>query len=169
MTNDLAHRLRERARWFDDVRFGQEIALLNEAADRIDFQEKCLAQAGETLLKLDKTNSELSERNITLSDREMASQAALARVKRIRDAYADQAKFADVDPASYFREFVRRLDAACMSPPSPRCYCAPGKCMAPVIMGRQTSCLDPEKAALSALEDSKGNLADANSNQKPLP
>lgn len=38
---------------------------------------------------------------------------ALAGVRKCRDGYADQARFADVDPASYFREFVRRLDAAC--------------------------------------------------------
>lgn len=29
------------------------------------------------------------------------------------------------------------------------CYCNPGHCMAPVIMGRQMPCLDPEKAARS--------------------
>jgi hypothetical protein len=28
------------------------------------------------------------------------------------------------------------------------CYCQPGRCMAPVIMGRQTPCRDPIKAAL---------------------
>jgi hypothetical protein len=27
------------------------------------------------------------------------------------------------------------------------CYCKPGQCMAPVIMGRQMPCLDPQKAA----------------------
>lgn len=26
------------------------------------------------------------------------------------------------------------------------CYCKPGRCMAPVVMGRQTTCLDPDKA-----------------------
>jgi hypothetical protein len=30
------------------------------------------------------------------------------------------------------------------------CYCQPGQCMAPVIMGRQMPCRDPEKAAQSA-------------------
>lgn len=115
MTNDLAHRLRERARWFAEVQFGEEIALLGEAADFIEFQERALAKAGATLLKLDKTNNELSDQNIALSDREMAAQSALARVRHLRDGYADQAKFADVEPASYFREFVRRLDAACMN------------------------------------------------------
>ncbi|RTL72373.1 MAG: hypothetical protein EKK41_05120 [Hyphomicrobiales bacterium] len=43
-----------------------------------------------------------------------AASAILAKVRKIRDGYADQAKFADVDPASYFREFVRRLDQACL-------------------------------------------------------
>lgn len=27
------------------------------------------------------------------------------------------------------------------------CYCAPGRCMAPKVMGRQTPCRDPLKAA----------------------
>lgn len=27
------------------------------------------------------------------------------------------------------------------------CYCKPGRCIAPVVMGRQTKCLDPNKAA----------------------
>jgi len=80
MTTNIADRLRERARWFDEVRFGQEIALLHEAAD--------------------------------VAEREVAAQAALARVRKLRDGYADQAKFADVDQAAYFREFVRRLDGA---------------------------------------------------------
>lgn len=44
-----------------------------------------------------------------------AANIALAKVRKVRDGYADQAKFADVDPASYFREFVRRLDSACMA------------------------------------------------------
>lgn len=28
------------------------------------------------------------------------------------------------------------------------CYCKPGSCMAPTIMGKQMPCLDPEKAAM---------------------
>lgn len=47
-----------------------------------------------------------------VAEREIAAQAALARIRKVRDGYADQAKFADVDPASYFREFVRRIDEA---------------------------------------------------------
>lgn len=45
----------------------------------------------------------------------------LAAVRKVRDGYADQAKFADVEPAAYFREFVRRLDTAVSGdkPPSP--------------------------------------------------
>lgn len=45
-------------------------------------------------------------------ERERNAQAILARIRKVRDGYVDQARFADVDPASYFREFVRRLDAA---------------------------------------------------------
>lgn len=33
-------------------------------------------------------------------------------VRAVRDVYASQARFADVDAASYFREFIRRIDAA---------------------------------------------------------
>lgn len=83
---DIASRLRDRAKWFDEIKFGQEIALINEAADEID----------------------------RLRDAEVNAQAILAKVRKVRDGYADQAKFADVDQASYFREFVRRLDEACM-------------------------------------------------------
>lgn len=44
--------------------------------------------------------------------------AAAERLKpfiSLRDAYASQAKFADHEAASYFREFVRRLDAALLA------------------------------------------------------
>ena len=30
-------------------------------------------------------------------------------------------------------------------PPDPGCHCKPGRCMAPVVMGRQTVCRDPSK------------------------
>lgn len=33
------------------------------------------------------------------------------------------------------------------NPLSPGCYCEPGKCAAPKIMGRQTPCRDPEKSS----------------------
>lgn len=38
-----------------------------------------------------------------------------ARIRKVRDGYADQARFADHEPASYFREFVRRIDAALLT------------------------------------------------------
>lgn len=47
-----------------------------------------------------------------VKDRDEASQAILARIRRVREGYADQAKFADAEPAAYFREFIRRLDGA---------------------------------------------------------
>ncbi len=34
-------------------------------------------------------------------------------------------------------------------PLPPGCYCQPGRCMAPVVMGRQMPCRDPQKAAAS--------------------
>jgi hypothetical protein len=39
----------------------------------------------------------------------------LARIRKVRDGYADQARFADIDCAVHFREFVRRIDAALAS------------------------------------------------------
>ena len=36
----------------------------------------------------------------------------IAAIRKVRDGYASQARFADVDAASYFREFVSRIDAA---------------------------------------------------------
>jgi len=35
------------------------------------------------------------------------------------------------------------------------CYCKPGQCMAPTIMGRQFPCRDPQKAALQSTEKPK--------------
>lgn len=55
----------------------------------------------------------------TVEMREEAAQAALARIRKLRDAYADQAKFADVDEARLFRQFVERLDRAALASPAP--------------------------------------------------
>lgn len=33
-------------------------------------------------------------------------------IRKVRDGYANQARFADIDCAVHFREFVRRIDAA---------------------------------------------------------
>ena len=38
--------------------------------------------------------------------------AAFGAIRAVRDGYASQARFADVEAAAYFREFVRRIDAA---------------------------------------------------------
>lgn len=40
------------------------------------------------------------------------------------------------------------------SGPAPGCYCKPGKCMAPVVMGEQMPCRDPAKAAQGGVERS---------------
>jgi len=56
----------------------------------------------------------------------MAADEGLAgRIKKLRDGYASQAKFADAEPAAWFREFVQRVDAAlAASPPrdAPKVY-----------------------------------------------
>ena len=37
---------------------------------------------------------------------------ALAKVQKVRDSYASQAKFCDIEALGYFREFIRRIDEA---------------------------------------------------------
>ena len=36
----------------------------------------------------------------------------VSAIRKVRDGYADQARFADIDCAVHFWEFVRRIDAA---------------------------------------------------------
>ncbi len=43
---------------------------------------------------------------------EKLAQAKLQAVADVQRQYADQARFADHEPAAYFREFVRRIEAA---------------------------------------------------------
>lgn len=40
------------------------------------------------------------------------------------------------------------------------CYCKPGQCAAPVVMGRQTACRDPQKAAAQLAPAEGGAVAD---------
>lgn len=49
-------------------------------------------------------------------EREIAAQEALARIRQLRDRYADQAKFACSDEAYLFLQFVERLDRAALAP-----------------------------------------------------
>lgn len=43
----------------------------------------------------------------------IATQAAqIEAIKKVRDQYASQARFSDIDCAVHFRDFVRRIDAA---------------------------------------------------------
>jgi Trm5-related predicted tRNA methylase len=46
-----------------------------------------------------------------------ALEAKLKAVANVQRQYADQARFADHEPAAYFREFVRRLDDAMKAEP----------------------------------------------------
>lgn len=93
------------------------------SSDEIEAQLRCLADIaqdapdGWTLLN-SPARELVRQASLVIAGlrgRELAAQATLARVRKVRDGYADQVKFADVDPASCFREFVRRLDAACLS------------------------------------------------------
>lgn len=45
-----------------------------------------------------------------------ALEAKLHAVEKLRDEYASQARFADHEPAAYFREFVSRINKA-LKPP----------------------------------------------------
>jgi hypothetical protein len=40
------------------------------------------------------------------------SEGRVEAVRKVRDGYASQMKFCDIEALGYFREFVRRLDAA---------------------------------------------------------
>jgi uncharacterized protein (UPF0335 family) len=59
----------------------------------------------------------LEAENKRLQDMANEANRALAAVRKVRDGYAAQAKFADVEAAAYFREFISRLDRAAL--PSP--------------------------------------------------
>lgn len=50
----------------------------------------------------------------------------------------------DVAKATVGKSLLRPAISA-TNPLPPGCYCKPGRCAAPVIMGRQTPCRDPEK------------------------
>lgn len=51
-------------------------------------------------------------KSMALQEKLSAAEAQLSAIRKMRDGYANQAKFADVEAAAYFREFVRRIDAA---------------------------------------------------------
>lgn len=53
----------------------------------------------------------------TLQSRLAESEARGAAVRKVRDGYASQEKFADNEQAAHFREFVRRLDAVFLASP----------------------------------------------------
>lgn len=40
-----------------------------------------------------------------------------ADIRKVRDGYASQMKFCDIEALGYFREFLRRIDAVLPSPP----------------------------------------------------
>lgn len=41
-----------------------------------------------------------------------AQSARIAAIEKVRDGYKSQMKFCDIEPLPYFREFVRRIEAA---------------------------------------------------------
>lgn len=53
------------------------------------------------------TNITESIAKAILEERDRSTEA----IRKVRDGYAQQARFADVDCAVHFREFVRRIDA----------------------------------------------------------
>jgi hypothetical protein len=91
--------------------------------DEADEQD-CLFAADDIISKV--INPLWAERNEILQDagadelglikRAEAAEAQVEALRKVRDGYASQAKFADHEPAAYFREFVRRIDAALSAP-----------------------------------------------------
>lgn len=53
---------------------------------------------GEVILRIEEARDALNDK--------------LNAVRKVRDGYADQSRFADIDCAVHFREFVRRIDGA---------------------------------------------------------
>lgn len=46
-------------------------------------------------------------------EKAVATQSArIAAIEKVRDGYKSQMKFCDIEPLPYFREFVRRIEAA---------------------------------------------------------
>ncbi len=68
-----------------------------------------------------------------------------------RDAILEVAREAICSIGSFDKglqaHYDAKLKAAVVVPP--KCYCPPGPCQAPKIMGRQMACLDPERAGLT--------------------
>lgn len=46
------------------------------------------------------------------------AEATIAALRKVRDGYASQMKFCDIEALGYFREFVRRIDTALSGDPS---------------------------------------------------
>lgn len=68
--------------------------------------------------KVDEIAAEMDRRGRVieqLEERRDALVAKLGAVSRVRDGYDSQSKFADIDCAVHFREFVRRIDDALMA------------------------------------------------------
>lgn len=106
----------------------ETIALANRVLDRVNADpDDDLAMLSRQLLRALECNGDLmkaceEKQDIINCDKQLLSDAIrdaveanrlLAAVRKVRDGYADQARFADHEPAAYFRGFVRRLDAAC--------------------------------------------------------
>ena len=66
--------------------------------------------------------------------------------QRAEKAEARVKELEGILPAVMGKSLLRPAISA-ENPLPPGCYCEPGKCSAPKIMGRQTACRDPEKAS----------------------
>lgn len=74
--------------------------------------------------------------------------AAIDKANQVRAEKAE-ARVKELESTSTARmgKSLLRPAISADNPLSPGCYCEPGKCAAPKIMGRQTPCRDPEKAS----------------------
>ena len=76
----------------------------DDADDARYYREECGKLHAQLVTAKDQRNE--------YQKREQSAQHILAAIRKVRDGYADQAKFSDIDASVYFREFVRRLDLA---------------------------------------------------------
>lgn len=80
---------------------------------KLNFTIESLSAEVERLLTADRENTELLEAAI---EGQSYWQARAEAVAKVRDGYKSQMKFCDIEALGYFREFVRRLDAALADP-----------------------------------------------------
>lgn len=75
--------------------------------------EEFIGRREDDILSISRDRELLHKERDEKQDELINANKILAQVRKVRDDYASQARFADIDCAVYFRDFCRRLDKAC--------------------------------------------------------